>query len=681
MKKFKLALSESTLRRTVKAEVSHSLNEIRNQSINLESLIVESPWLQTSEQLSFENFGNITLPLNTSLDCGALHDDSCRFESLSDHFDSSSDSADDNPECGDCLRSELAAWAAQFNVSLSAQSALLKILNPHLPSLPTDARSLVHIDRKVNVRPLQNGGEYCHLGIAKSLAQCLYLVDISSTDTLELQLNIDGLPLFKSSSTCLWPILCLVKNCSKREPFVVGLYCGTNKPASAEDFLSDFVSEAIDLLKNGLLIGSKHYSVVIHSFVCDAPARAFVKGVKHHSGYSSCEKCTQHGEYVGKVIFPCTGAAARTDKDFAEMKDRKHHVGICPLNSLGIGCVSQFGLDYMHLVCLGIVRRLLLYWKGPDGPLHVRLGRKLVLVLSDRLLSLAKHIPKEFARKPRSLHEVLRWKATEFRQFLLYTGVVVLQGVLSAELYQHFLLLSVAISILVSNDLAKEHCSYAEELLTKFVKDAAVLYGNEILVYNVHCLLHLAADVKVLGALDEFSAFPFENALGHLKKLVRKPQFPIQQVVLRLNERYAARLVLQNVVYPVTKFEHCAGPVPACMPNVEQFRQVQTDKYMLSLNCSNNCVIVSCGVDTECIPVRVKNIMKIGDKIILLCTKFTQLTDFFTSPVSSTCLNFYKVAGESADFYQFNLSDVLYKCVCLPLCTEKSSFVVLPMRH
>jgi len=42
------------------------------------------------------------------------------------------------------------------------------------------------------------------------------------------------------------------------------------------------------------------------------------------------------------------------------------------------------------------------------------------------LASVRKHISDEFARKPRSLSEVKMWKATELRQFLLYTGPIAL---------------------------------------------------------------------------------------------------------------------------------------------------------------------------------------------------------------------------------------------------------------
>lgn len=95
---------------------------------------------------------------------------------------------------------------------------------------------------------------------------------------------------------------------------------------------------------------------------------------------------------------------------------------------------------------------------------------------SEKLVCLAPYAPKEFARKPRSLEEVDRWKAIEFRQFLLYTGPFVLRSVLLNNLYKHFMCLSVAITILVKEQLAVYYSNYASPLLSLFVKNCRKFY-------------------------------------------------------------------------------------------------------------------------------------------------------------------------------------------------------------
>lgn len=414
------------------------------------------------------------------------------------------------------IRGQLAEWAVKYNVTLTALAALLLILKPYFTFLPSDPRTLLKTPTDHVVKSLKRGGEYCYLGVATGLQKLLRTIGTALRDSVkifELQFNIDGLPLFKSSCTQLWPILCLVKNLRMTGPFVVSLYCGTEKPGSASEYLEDFIYEMNELLGNGLLFDNKHFGVKIHSFVCDAPAHAFLKGVKGHSGYSSCEKCTDCGEYNGKIIFTSVSCPLRTDESFAQMSNSDHHVLPNPLKRLTVGCVTQFGLDYMHVVCLGVMR-CLMYWKGPVGPLQVRLGRKTIEELSQRLVSLTAFIPSVFARRPRSVNELLRWKATEFCLFLLYCGPVVLNGILPTDLYYHFLHLFCAITILASPSFAVLYADFANDLLIKFVKDARALYGKEILVYNTHRLIHLAADVKRLGHLDEFSSFPFKLSVN-----------------------------------------------------------------------------------------------------------------------------------------------------------------------
>lgn len=43
-------------------------------------------------------------------------------------------------------------------------------------------------------------------------------------------------------------------------------------------------------------------------------------------------------------------------------------------------------------------------------------------------------------------------------------------------------------------------------------------------------------DALRYGLLDSFSAFPFENFLNQLKRLVKSPTKPLEQIVKRLHE-------------------------------------------------------------------------------------------------------------------------------------------------
>ena len=107
------------------------------------------------------------------------------------------------------------------------------------------------------------------------------------------------------------------------------------------------------------------------------------------------------------MTFPSVNAPLRNDVSFDEMRDEYHHHASSPLNELGVGCVSSFPLDYMHLVCLGVVRKLISRWI--NGRLPYRLPNTKISAISDRLVSMRKRLPREFARKPRSLLEFCRW--------------------------------------------------------------------------------------------------------------------------------------------------------------------------------------------------------------------------------------------------------------------------------
>lgn len=136
----------------------------------------------------------------------------------------------------------------------------------------------------------------------------------------------------------------------------------------------------------------------------------------------------------------------------------------------------------MHLVLLGVVKKLLVgTWINGKPP--NKLPSVLVNQISEQLLSLRQYIPKEFSRKPRSLKEAKRFKATEYRLFLLYLGPLVLKGVLDTVKYDHFITLHLAISILISNKAFEyRYVDYAEKLLDHFVKSCGLIYSKWFII-------------------------------------------------------------------------------------------------------------------------------------------------------------------------------------------------------
>lgn len=170
-------------------------------------------------------------------------------------------------------------------------------------------------------------------------------------------------------------------------------------------------------------------------------------------------------------------------------------------------------------------------------------------MLSNRLLNCAKYLPKEFARKTRSLTELDRWKATEYRTFLIYLGPIVLKNILSTDLYEHFLLFHVAIRILLHSNVVKnnELLFLSKDLLKTFVKNCSVLYGKESCIFNVHALLHLPDDVPYFSlSLNEISAFAFELYIGSLKNKLRRFHKPLAQISKRLSEATDVKVVPRN---------------------------------------------------------------------------------------------------------------------------------------
>ncbi|XP_065642832.1 uncharacterized protein LOC136074444 [Hydra vulgaris] len=230
----------------------------------------------------------------------------------------------------------LASWSCSFNITLTALAALLTILRKYFPNLPKSSKTVRQSE--INKKDVRDSS-YCYFGIKQRVVNRLsQLVAnyIAVNQVTTLQFNIGGLPLFKSSNIQLWPILCLMEHFdgmiqTNKEPFTVALYCGKGKPTDIITFLKDFVEEIKKLQETRITYNNVSYKVKLSALVCDTLARAYIKSIKGHSAYHGCDMCKQRGVYAGRVTFPETAAALRTDSSFLEMNDQKHHLGESPL--------------------------------------------------------------------------------------------------------------------------------------------------------------------------------------------------------------------------------------------------------------------------------------------------------------------------------------------------------------
>lgn len=564
------------------------------------------------------------------------------------------------------LSSKLQSWMIEEQIRHKAGNALLKILRDCGHNLlPKDIRTLMQTERKVTqqIKKMDNGF-YVHFGLLHGLQRLMerYCKEICSNSVIKLLINCDGMSLTKSSGSQFWPILVSIYTDIRTEPFPVGVYHGFSKPKNANNYLNDFINEMTEIHRNGFLYNDKLYKVSIAGIVCDAPARAFITYTKSHSGYFSCSKCTQEGDYIKSVIFPELEFTLRTNESFRRKEQEDHHTGVSVLEKLEIDMVNQIALDYMHTVCLGIMKRLLLFWV--KGSKNIRLHVQQQERINNALLAVRFSIPLEFARLPRSLKEVDKWKATEFRLFLLYIGPVILKSAMSNEYYTHFLTLSVAIRILCHPELCIKINDYAHNLLVYFVDNFKNLYGPEYMSYNVHNLLHLANDVKTFGSLDKFSCFQFENYLRSIRKRIKNSGKPLEQLINRINE---------ETKFPVKKKSVKLYP-RVCYSKSGKIKLVQFKEFTITNKSPNNCCLLK---DNSFLIV--KEIIFSNKILHVVGHQFSKIEPLFVQPCNSLNL---QISVVDKDFTNITIpiSEIKTKCVKI-VYLECTKLVFVPLIH
>lgn len=609
--------------------------------------------LHCSKEPTVSSIPLFRVELNDSTNIRDLDKDETTLDNLCTNISKISDSKD-------FLRS----WGKRHNISHIAMTELLKFLKPTISDLPSDARTLYQTPRKIGIKYFENGGKFFYFGLKRGVVEAYSRY---KKVTFDLTFNIDGIPLHKSTKQQFWPILCDISNIDE-SPFIVALYLGACKPPLNE-YLEEFVSELSEYLENGLIINNQVVHVAVKSFCCDTPARCYIRNIRSFNSFYGCDKCLVRGDYINHRMTFCTlNTELRTDESFNLQENVNFHKGITPLVRLKIGLISQFPADYMHSVCLGVVRKMLFIWRDSGR----RYGIK-VMQINEKIKCLSIHWPMEFNRKPRSLSDLENWKAIEFRQFLLYVGPVVLKDTLPNKIFCNFMLLKYAISILLNEKLNKQYNDYANNLLHIFVKHSVSIYGREFCIYNTHSLIHIANDAKEFGSLNSINCFRFENFLGGLKRILRKPNLPLEQVVRRYLELGKMNEIKEPSSSP--QLLHLVKSAELCNSNVpfsgDVYSQLKFKNLTLTNKTGNNCIFLQNG------KMLIIKYFLSNPEIAIVGSQVEIIKPLIDYPSCSSIFSLYEVSINESILI-CGIEEILYKAVMLPF---GKSFVCFPLLH
>lgn len=547
------------------------------------------------------------------------------------------------------LSQKLLYFFLVFNISVRVMNYLLNLMAEEGMNVP---RTVYLLKKMANYSPQKvqilrttagHHGEFAYISIKENLLYCLSnkLLHFKSLfNDIKISINIDGLPLFKSSPVQAWPILMTIRDFSFKKPLPIGIYVGYAKP-NLHSFIQYLHSELVEF-KDYVTLSNVNIKIVDILFVCDAPARAFLQCVKGHSGYNGCPYCRIKGDYSHlhhKVIFPfSSNFVARQDNLYSSFSEN-NQLSLSPLFDI-CSLKSSFPPEYMHLVCLGVMKRLMhCYLSTNFGRQPCFLSNSAKSQLNERVNAFKGVLPFEFKRKVRSLDHLVYFKATEYRTLLLYTGPILLKDILDPQYYNHFLLLHFGISVYANPNLSHFY-DQAEACIKLFCSKISEYFGEGGFTYNSHCLLHLSDFVRLLGPLDSFSSFPFENHLYLLKQRIKNGNFLLSQSV---NSLKAIRDVYSTL--------------PDC-------------SLYFSNDFPNNCALIV--RNDSFVPLRVTKVRQLNDKQVLHGFLFKFLSDFYDYPYrsSSIGIGIYKLSDNF-------VIDVVAtsKCVCFPF---KDTFCIVP---
>ncbi|KAE8750550.1 hypothetical protein FOCC_FOCC002844 [Frankliniella occidentalis] len=384
--------------------------------------------------------------------------------------------------------------------------------------------------------------------------------------------NMDGLKTSKSSKSEAWPIFMKINelppNLRQNNVVLAGIWLDQDY-VNFRLFMKTFVKQSNKLSTNGVVWKPNGVDDQVSRFLptcccADAKARAGILNMAQYSGSFGCTFCEHIGiKLEGSMKFPIPGTVVhrlrrRRRQEYVERvvippAPRRTHNGIraamiyigrhpgtprirgvigpSPLAlMLHFNFKSGCSTDDLHPIFKGVTETLTeLILEGV--PNEYQIGVQERSIISRRLASIL--TPTHITRKPRSIDLIHMWKASEWRNWLLYYAIPCLLNIVPVRYLRLLGLLSNAIFLLSRDVIQEEALVEADQCLQEFVQQFQAIYGPARMVFNVHILTHIVECVRNWGPFWAHSTFPFESWNHRIAKTVSSPKGAVDQIAMR----------------------------------------------------------------------------------------------------------------------------------------------------
>ena len=300
--------------------------------------------------------------------------------------------------------------------------------------------------------------------------------------------------------------------------------------------------------------------ITLDHAVFDNPKRSVVKNVKSHAARHPCEYCECGAvNYIDdtmqkvKLTWPPSTMNGRPrtitgikrivnsieegDDDILTPEYLKGIKGRSVLlDQPNFDYILDNPTEYMHVVCLGLVKRMVenTYKLGKNRTRITNRPRSDPKLFNEIIVTVK--VTREFPRRCRTLDTAV-YKALEYRNLLLFLFPIVLQNI--PELYKKERQLWLALVFMI------RACVIPNEEYDHVSKDSIVkacelfynlffeLYGQKNCIYSLHIVPSHLLKMRGNVPLTERSAFVFESFYSEMKNLFQPgTSSPLQQILM-----------------------------------------------------------------------------------------------------------------------------------------------------